>query len=217
MDGDKARGIYILAGVAIAVVLGLTFLAWTEFHTWEVTKREPRHVLALSQRANFRAALAYSGEGDALAKQGDIAGALRQYEEALRSDPTIPGIHNNLGTILSRMGKFDDAIEQYLEELKIDPRAAYARVNLGIALIRSGKPEAAAKHFQEALRIEPDSATAHYELGFVLAQLGRFDDAIDHFREALRVRPDFAQARENLERALALQRARKRGAAKSKE
>lgn len=208
VDGDKGRGIFILAGVAIAVVLGLTFLAWTEFQTWEVTKREPRHVQALTQRANFRAALAYGGEGDALAKKGDIAGALRQYEEALRIEPTIPGIHNNLGTVLSRMGKFDEAIEQYLEELKIDPHAAYARVNVGIVLIKSGKLEEAAKHFREALRVEPNSAAAHYELGYVLAQLGRFDDAIHHFREALRVRPDFAQAREHLERALALQGAR---------
>jgi tetratricopeptide (TPR) repeat protein len=215
--GDITNALTLVIAAAVFILAGLGFLAWTEMRTWGVTKREPRHVLALTQRANFRSALAHGGEGDALAKRGDIAAALRQYEEALRSEPTIPGIHNNLGTILSRMGKFDEAIEQYLAELKIDPGAAYARVNLGIALIKSGKPDEAAKHFREALRIEPNSAAAHYELGYVSAQLGRFDDAIHHFREALRVRPDFAQARENLERALALQGARERGGVKSKE
>jgi len=215
--GDVPDVLTLVIAAAVFIVAGLGFLAWTEMRTWGVARREPRHVLALTQRANFRAALAYGGEGDALAKKGDIAGALQQYEEALRSEPTVPGIHNNLGTILSRMGKFDEAIEQYLAELKIDPRASYARVNVGIVLAKSGKLEDAAKQFQEALRVEPDSATAHYELGYVLAQLGRFDDAIHHFREALRVRPDFAPARENLERALALQGARERGGLKSKE
>jgi len=215
--GDVSDVLTLVIAAAVFIVAGLGFLAWTEMRTWGVTKREPRHVLALTQRANFRAALAHGGAGAALAKKGDITGALRQYEEALRREPTIPGIHNNLGMLLGRMGKFDEAIEQYLAELKIEPQAAYARTNLGIVLAKSGKLEEAAKHFQEALRIEPNSATAHYELGYVSAQLGRFDVAIHHFREALRVRPDFAQARENLERALALHGARERGGVKSKE
>lgn len=201
----------------VSVVIGLVLLVRTEIQTWGVAKREPRHVLALAQRANIRAALAYGQEGDALAKKGDAAGALRQYEEALRIEPAPPGIHNNLGTLYSRLGKLDEAVVQYLEELKIDPHAAYVRVNLGIVVARSGKVEEAAEHFREALRIEPNSASAHYELGYVSAQLGRFNDAIHHFREALRVRPDFAQARESLERALALQGARESGGVKSKE
>lgn len=189
-----------------AILAGLGVLAWREAHDWDSIVREPRHGRALAERADYRAALAHGVAGDGLAERGDVDGALREYREALRLEPTTPGIHNNLGALWSRMGRVDEAIAEYRAELALNPASTATRDNLGIELARAGRLDEAVHEFQQVLRLDPASAGAHYRLAHVWAEAGRLDEAIVHFREVLRIRPDFAAAREDLDHALALSR-----------
>ncbi|MGB3221058.1 MAG: tetratricopeptide repeat protein [Anaerolineae bacterium] len=118
-------------------------------------------------------------EASQLAKQGDIAGAVAQFEEALTLDPKL-GIEPEAeakriyaqalveqGRVLAEQGAISGAVAKFEEALTLDPK-------LGI------EPEAEAKRIY---------ASALVEQGRVLAEQGAISDAVAKFEEALALDP----------------------------
>jgi tetratricopeptide (TPR) repeat protein len=149
--------------------------------------------------------MAHNNLGMALARTGQVQGAIGQYEQALQIKPDNAEAHNNLGNASVRLGRVLEAIGHYEQALRINPDFADAHNDLGNALLRAGKVREAVGHYEHALQLKPDTAEAHYNLGNALVQLGRVQEAIGHYEQALSINPDFVQAQSNLARARALQ------------
>ncbi|MBI4372705.1 MAG: tetratricopeptide repeat protein, partial [Candidatus Omnitrophica bacterium] len=75
----------------------------------------------------------------AFQRSGEIAGAINQYAEAIKLDPTHVGALNNLGVIMSGLGRFDQAEILFSEALKHRPDDDRARKNLDFALTKQGE------------------------------------------------------------------------------
>ncbi len=73
---------------------------------------------------------AHNNLGNALANEGRLPEAKKQYEEALRINPDYPEAHNDLGIILYQMGQTPGAIDQFKEALRLCPNLANAQINL---------------------------------------------------------------------------------------
>jgi protein O-mannosyl-transferase len=203
----------VIAIAVVAVVALLGALAWKQMHVWRDSETLWRHVVALAPGS----AVGHSNLGAVLEHDGNITGAIQEFQTALRINPRFAAPHRHWGNALVRQGRFAEAVQQYVEALRIDPDDADAHNNLGAALIRHAEPAEVLKsyfqlmaaisygsetghvpdvqadlaqaieHFQQALRIRPDYAAAHTNWGLALSQQGREHEANEHFEEARRL------------------------------
>jgi tetratricopeptide (TPR) repeat protein len=153
-----------------------------------------------SQRAPTRYNL-----GVQLAAAGDLAGARRQFAEAIRLDPSLGVAWSNLGIVLAMEGEGAAAERHFREALRREPGLAEAWGNLGVLLVRGGRSAEAIEHFRAAVRLRPTWAEAHRGLGEALAAEGRLAEAVAPLEAAVRLAPGHAAAAHALGVVLARQ------------
>ncbi|MGF1568949.1 MAG: tetratricopeptide repeat protein [Nodosilinea sp.] len=83
--------------------------------------------------------------------QGDLAGAIGLFEQAIAADPTLAIAHYNLGTAHRARGYLDEAIAAYRQAIALCPDYAEAHQNLGVALVKLGQLPAAMESFGKAV------------------------------------------------------------------
>ena len=132
------------------------------------------------------------------ASDGDFVGAISEYEKALAIDPTLPGVHFELGEAILRNKVDEDsrarAEQQFAAALAENPYDAHSEYELGeIAFLRS-RWQDALQHYARAAQLQPTLVDAQVALGKVLAQLGQPEEATKHLLEAVRLDPDNASA-----------------------
>jgi len=100
--------------------------------------------------------------------KGLLLAELRQFDEskkiylkALKLEPNLAEIHNNLGLLYLKMKKLDDAVVSFQEAVKKNINYATAYVNLGNALIELEKFDDAIKAYEHALEIDPSNRAAN--------------------------------------------------------
>ncbi len=140
----------------------------------------------------------HTDKGAALTAAGDIQGAAREYQAALRENPGYVDANVGLANALAAMGRYAEAISHFQTVIQHRPSHLEARTGLSAALNLSGQPAAAVTQLREILTLSPRSAQAHFELGRALSVLQQYAEAEIELREALRLSPDFAFARVNL-------------------
>jgi tetratricopeptide (TPR) repeat protein len=144
---------------------------------------------------------AHSDLGIALAKSGRSTEASREFEAALRIDPSAEQPRQNLqiaakdaydhGVQLMKSKNTAEAIQQFQAALAVNPDYAEAHNDLGVAYSSvPGKLTQAIAEFEAAVRIKPDYVDAQYNLGAALAQAGNEREALRHFQIVERLRPD---------------------------
>ena len=73
---------------------------------------------------------AYANIGGVLLEQGNFAGAVEAFRQAVRSAPRNANGHCQLGVALSNLGRLDEAVQTYREALRLDPNHVRARRGL---------------------------------------------------------------------------------------
>ena len=91
-------------------------------------------------------------------QRGDLAIAVRDYQEAIRLRPDLFDAHANLAVALVHLGRFEEAVSAYRAALKLDPSDRTVRTNLALAFYKAGDFRKAAAEF-EILR-QGDAADA---------------------------------------------------------
>ena len=187
-----------LAGAAVAVLGTLTVFTIRQTAVWRTTETLFRHAIAVTD-GNY---LAHNNLGVALARTGDLEGAIAQYEEALRISPRYAVGMNSLALALGRQGRLDEAIATFRRALEIQPWAA-GQSGLGVALVRRGQTDEAIEHLAKAASMDPDNPSYRIDLAFALGKAGRWDRAATEYETALFIAPDSKPARAGLEEARA--------------
>ena len=187
----------VAGGVAVFACLAMTR---QQIGYWHDSEALFRHALAVTENNDG----AHNGLGIALDQKGQMDGAIRQFEEAIRLKPRYSSAYCNLGIALNKNGQVDEAIREFREAIRLKPNQVGAHYGLGIVLNRKGQMEEAIRQLEEAIRLKPDYAEAHNELGIALGRKGQMDEAIRQFQEAVRLKLDYAEAQFNLGLALGL-------------
>jgi tetratricopeptide (TPR) repeat protein len=78
-------------------------------------------------------ASAHRNRGLAYVKRGDYAGAVADFDEAIRLNPQFSFAYNSRGYAYAMKGDFDRAIADYNEAIRLDPRYGLALLNRGLA------------------------------------------------------------------------------------
>jgi Flp pilus assembly protein TadD len=133
-----------------------------------------------------------------LKANGDLHGAITEFENAVRLNVAIPDIPYNLANACMAVGRLEDAVRYYRQAVSIQPEFSSALNNLGVALKNLGDTDAAVQALQKAVALDPDNAEFHNNLGIACQIQGAVKTAAAHFGRALELAPGFAQAHYNL-------------------
>src|SRR5262249_9447222 len=112
-SGERPRPLAAAGAAVVLIVLSLFTIR--QIAVWRTTETLFGHALTVT-RDNY---LAHNNLGVALARKGDLDGAIRHYEEAIRISPRYAIAMNSLGLALARQGKLDEALAKFSEALAI--------------------------------------------------------------------------------------------------
>jgi WD40 repeat protein/tetratricopeptide (TPR) repeat protein len=132
---------------------------------------------------------AFHQRGRARELAGDLAGALQDYDEALRLVPRHAWTHNYRGGIHRRRNDWASALADLTEAVRLGPGEAGHRNNRGLVHLMKGANDEAILDFDEALRLAPRLALARTNRGQAYHQAGRLEEAVADYTEALRLGP----------------------------
>ncbi len=137
-----------------------------------------------------------------LADDGDVVGAIAEYEAALAADDTLPGAHADVMKLYGRTGNWSKADEHFRAALRLGVDLAELHYDHGVLLGLQAQWDAAAAAYRQAVAINPSHAEAHNNLGQILERNRQLDAALEEYRRALDSRPTFRLARFNAGRML---------------
>ena len=119
--------------------------------------------------------------------KGDIELASREYERALKKDPSSFHARFNLGNVRLAQKRYDEAKEMYIEALELRPGDPRPANNLAWAAIFSGVGLESALCRLESAMSDPSRRLPVFldTLGVLLGEMSRISEAEEIFEEAL--------------------------------
>jgi tetratricopeptide (TPR) repeat protein len=147
--------------------------------------------------------------GTALALHGDVAGAMKEFEQTVRLAPPA-GLDEpaakasySLGVLLASGGQPAAAIARLNAAVRHNPNYLEAQMALGDVLRSSGRYEASLAPYAAAVRINPRAAEARFKYAMALVKLRRYGDARAWLEDSVRAQPDRPELTNALARLLA--------------
>lgn len=137
--------------------------------------------------ARMRQAMAHE-----LAKRGDSGKAIENYREALKLDPSLPGLHFELAEMLSTLATPEgnrEAESEYEAALQANPGDAQAEARLGEIALRANDVQKAAQHYSRAVQLRPNDGEAAVGLAKVLMSQNQLPKAEALLQHALQLDP----------------------------
>jgi tetratricopeptide (TPR) repeat protein len=130
---------------------------------------------------------------EALESQEKWDDAAAEYNQILKQQPDMPGIHYRLGRIIlskpATPSTPDDARKEFEAELKIDPKNAGAEYVLGELSRQAQQWDDAIAHFSRAAKLDANFANAFLALGLSLNSAGRYVEAIAPLETEVKLQP----------------------------
>jgi len=127
-----------------------------------------------------------------LEKHGDDEAAIRNYREALKLDPKLPGLHFELSEMLnasSVAAEQQEAEGEYKAALSVNQFDERAEFRLGDISSRRGDVQEAYAHYSRAVQLQPNDAEANIGLAKVLMLMNQPDRAEPLLQRALQLDP----------------------------
>jgi tetratricopeptide (TPR) repeat protein len=91
--------------------------------------------------------------------------AEKEYLEALRLRPELPGLHLELGQVYANSAQWPKAEAEFRAESNLQPGKAEAAYRLGAALLQQGKVSEALRELKRANDLKPEMPETLYSLG----------------------------------------------------
>jgi len=166
----------ILAASAVILFGTLGFLTWRQSAHWNNSVTLWRRALAVDPYGP----VALANLGEALAVEGDLAGAEQAFREAIRQAPDSIAPRKNLARIHLLRGEGREALVLLGQALTLAPRDGGLLLACGRLLATQGRREEAVQCLRRFLALEPartaEGAARRLEaqklLGLVLVELG---------------------------------------------
>jgi spermidine synthase len=136
--------------------------------------------------------------GQVLEHEGDRAGAIARYRQALEVNPEAGGIRSRLGRILVRGGQYAAGLQELERARTTGGESGDFYAALGDALVGVDRPAEAVEAYTRALRESVENVSLRVRLAKALAAAGRRGEAARRFREALALDGENAEAAEGL-------------------
>jgi tetratricopeptide (TPR) repeat protein len=120
------------------------------------------------------------GEGLNRYQQGDYAGAIPPFQQALALDRTLDDAASHLAWSYYHTGKYSEAAHQFEQAIARQPKWEGLYDGLGWSRYQLGRYEAAVKLFKQALGLDQTYRDAGVGLAYSLFELRRYAEALPH-------------------------------------
>ena len=108
----------------------------------------------------LQASIEAYNEGNALAEQGNVEGAIAAFESAIALDERNADAYYNLGYWLSAQNQLIEAETAYRAALQLMPFDSQSHYNLGLVLAQQGQRAEAEVMLRRSLLLDPANAAA---------------------------------------------------------
>ncbi|MBE3142994.1 MAG: tetratricopeptide repeat protein [Planctomycetes bacterium] len=134
-----------------------------------------------------------------------LAGALEQYEQAIKVNSTDRYLRLNYSELLLEDRKYVSAAEQCRLIIKRTPYDHCVLVALATLEKQLGNIDSALEHAVRATRYMPTDSIANYLVGMLYLEKGLYGKAQEYIAEAIRLNPKFVRGYASLARILGQQ------------
>ena len=127
---------------------------------------------------------------NALAKRGNIEGALGVLLRAIDAGADTVTLRCARATILSGRLRYEDAERELKRAQKAKPDDPEVLLQQGILACRRAKWRDAVDPLARVVKLDPLSGQAHFYLGEALSKLDRLGEALEAYHQAAEIEPD---------------------------
>lgn len=138
----------------------------------------------------YKLALIHSQDGQTYSKNGDFERAIREFNAAIRLDPSLASAHYNRGEIHFKKGDYKQAIRDFTNTIHLAPDYTFAYYSRGVASEKMGETEEAILDYTHTVRLKPSYAPAYNDRARALLSLGHLREALRDSELAISVAPD---------------------------
>lgn len=139
-------------------------------------------------------AIAYINRGTLRLDNGDVDGAMADYNQAIAIDPKHANAYNGRGNAYQDKGDVDRAMADYNQAVAIDPKHANAYNGRGNAYQRKGDIDRAIADYDQAIALDPRLVRAYGNRGNAFQRKGDIERAIADYNQAIAIDPRLATA-----------------------
>ncbi len=195
-----------IIGVFVCLLL-MSGLSLSQSRVWKDKLSLWNHVLQLDPD-NY---LAYYNRGVLNQDQGNLAGAIADYNFSVKLNPEYSEAYYNRGVSHESQGDFAAAIEDYNTTIKLNPEHVKAYNNRGALRKKQGDLAGAIVDFTRAIQVRPLVPESYVNRGVIRLSQKDLQSAIQDFCRALEVAPASWSHRVQVEQLLDNVRARLEG------
>ena len=112
----------------------------------------------------------------------------------LKTSPSDPKSHNNMGDVYARHGDLENAARAFENAIKLNPGYPDAHHNLGNIYMKQGKTEEAEKLFKRAIELNPALWQPHQNLGAIYYNQGNYQKALEENLTVIKMNPNQGSA-----------------------
>lgn len=138
--------------------------------------------------------------GEALDEKGDNAGAVAQFQAAVKAAPKLPNVHFGLAYLLWAQKRYEEAIPEFGAELANDPTHAQSLLYLGDTYVQTEQYDKAKDALERSLKLNDKEPLVHLDLGIVYQETGNRDGAVTELTKTIALEPDYVNAHFRLAR-----------------
>src|SRR5271157_2265479 len=135
------------------------------------------------------AAFAYYFGGVAKASEGDLNGAIAEFNHLIQLNPKDEIAYYNRGVLEANKGAFDIAIADFNHAIRLSPTFARAYNDRGSVKATKRDIDGAIADFNYAIQLSPQFVQAYINLGSAKARKGDFEGAIADYDQAIQLDP----------------------------
>ncbi|ELR97054.1 tetratricopeptide repeat protein [Gloeocapsa sp. PCC 73106] len=130
--------------------------------------------------------------------QGDLAGAIASWDQAIAINPNFVQAWYNRGGALGSMGRLEEAKTSFERVVELAPSDYVAWNSLGSTLYKLELWEKAIAAWDQVIALKSDYYQAWYNRACALEHLGRLPESLDSYQKAIDIKPDFSLAQSRL-------------------
>ncbi|MBW8522991.1 tetratricopeptide repeat protein [Chryseobacterium chendengshani] len=124
-------------------------------------------------------------------KKEDWVEAIKNYERAVKKDPSYTYAWDNLGLCYRRIGEYDKALEAYKKSLEADPAGKMPLQNIPVIYIYKKEYQKAIDAYLKLDKVHPGDPEVYYGIGNVYFSGIKDDEkALDYICKAYRIYND---------------------------